>query len=202
MSPVTFPNVTSLYMVAYGTALARAQALACGGSAITQYSSVQQNASNEAFRRFGDMHIARGLINDQERETLRAKWESSEAQCECKSIHYVLDDALGNYTVENFFLGIQSEYVNAVNGWHDKIDFTASKEDNVRVNSDGVETDDTTTCCSCYASDATDSMVNAADCSLFNVEDLSKSSFRPSVHNAAAMFGWCVSLNLISLILK
>lgn len=45
-------------------------------------------------------------------------------------------------------------------------------------------------CCSCYASTATDSMVNAADCSKFSVDDLSKSDFIPTVHDAVAMIGW------------
>ncbi|MDC3320983.1 hypothetical protein OAV88_00110 [bacterium] len=130
----TFPNITSLYMVGYASVLGRAQALACGGSVITQYTSVQEDESIAAFERYGDLHVSRGIIEDtpSARESLRNTWEESEAQCECHSIHQVNGDVFGNYTVESFFLGIQNEYVNAVNGWHDKIEFTGTTEENVR----------------------------------------------------------------------
>lgn len=186
----TFPNITSTYMVAYGTALTRAHALSCGGSAVTQYVSVQTQATEDAFQRYGDDHVSRGLIGNStvERDSLRPKWEEKEAQCECRSMHAVIDDPYGNFTIEHFWIGLDREYVNAVNGWHDKIDFTGSISENVKLNEK--EGSDTTTCCSCYDSEGTNQIANAADCSKFSVEDLSETYFLPSVHHGAAMIGW------------
>eukprot|EP00940_MAST-03C_sp_MAST-3C-sp2_P000159 g159.t1 len=184
----TFPNVTSEFMVAYGTVKARAFAKSCGGGAITQYTSVEEEANAAAFERYMDLRVHFGESNSSEdRNAARQIWESDDVQCDCKIIEVVANSAVGEWFIKDFFIGTSEDNVDAINGWHTAIKFKRSFDENVNVGTS--EHPKTVSCCSCYSTSG-NSIATPADCSGFNKDDLDESYFLPNRNLWKAMIGW------------
>lgn len=184
----TFPNITSEFMVAYGTVRARAFAKSCGGGATTQYTSVEEEANAAAFERYMDLRVHFGESNSSEnRNDARQIWESDEIQCNCKIIDVVANSPLGEWFIKDFFIGTNEDNVDAINGWHNAIKLKRSFDENVNVGTS--EHPKTVSCCSCYSTSG-NSIATPADCSGFNKDDLDESYFLPNRNLWKAMIGW------------